>query len=198
MDEPSDHHLWSRAAAGDAAAFGALYERHDRAVTAYCLWRTANPSLAQDLCSIVFLEAWQMVATVPLRSASARPLLLAIATNVVRSQRRSRRRHDAAMTRLGRAGESRPTHDDDSAARVDAARRLREIRAQLDTLPRREREVLALVALADLSYEETAEALGLPVGTVRSRLSRARGRLTAGGGGPDLSAIRPTTTEPTR
>jgi RNA polymerase sigma factor (sigma-70 family) len=179
MTARTDPHLWRLAVAGDSDAFGVLYERHDRAVHAFCLWRTGEPSTAEDLTSIVFLEAWRRRAQTPLTTETARPLLLAIATNVVRNQWRSRRRHRAALERLGGVTVPRPAHDDDTVERLSALERMRAVRGRLERLPPRELEVLALVALADLSYEETATALGLPVGTVRSRLSRARGRLRA-------------------
>lgn len=178
----TDPQLWRQAVAGDTDAFGVLYERHDRAVHAFCLWRTGDPSSAEDLTSVVFLEAWRRRAQTPLTTESARPLLLAIATNVVRGQWRSRRRHRAALERLARADAQRPDHDDDAVERMAALERMHSMRDRLDQLPRHEREVLVLVALADLSYEETASALDLPVGTVRSRLSRARARLQQSGG----------------
>lgn len=181
MPARTDAQLWRRAVAGDGDAFGTLYERHDRAVHAFCLWRTGDPSAAEDLTSIVFLEAWRRRTQTPLTTDTVRPLLLAIATNVVRNQWRSRRRHRAALERLGRADAPRPTHDDDAVERIAALERLNAVRGRLERLPAREREVLVLVALADLSYEETAAALGLPVGTVRSRLSRARSRLDHSG-----------------
>lgn len=182
MTTRTDPQLWRLAVAGDTDAFGVLYERHDRAVHAFCLWRTGDPSSAEDLTSIVFLEAWRRRAQTPITTETARPLLLAIATNVVRGQWRSRRRHRAALERLGRVEAPRATHDDDSVERIAALERMRGVRARLDQLPRHEREVLVLVALADLSYEETAAVLDLPVGTVRSRLSRARARLQQSGG----------------
>lgn len=173
----TDDQLWRRAAGGDAAAFGQLYERHDRAVLAYCLWRTGDPAAAEDLTQITFLEAWRRRERTALTTASARPLLLGIAHNVVRSRWRSRRRHRAALERLAGRAEPVAAHADDALERVAAVERLDALRAQLEALPERDREVLALTALADLTYEETAAALGLPVGTVRSRLSRARARL---------------------
>jgi RNA polymerase sigma factor (sigma-70 family) len=66
---------------------------------------------------------------------------------------------------------------DDADARLDDERRMRGVLKSLGRLPGREQDVLALCAWADLSYEEAAVALGVPVGTVRSRLSRARARL---------------------
>lgn len=179
MTPISDIALWERARAGDAGAFGALYERHARAVQAFFLWRTADPPLAEDLTSIVFLEAWGKRTRIAPTTATARPLLLGVATNVLRHHWRSRRRHAAAVARMraavpaaGGAGE-----DDDAIARVDAMRELRAAREAVRALPRRELDVLTLVAWGELTYEETAAALGVPVGSVRSRLARARARL---------------------
>ncbi|MCK9250899.1 MAG: sigma-70 family RNA polymerase sigma factor [Solirubrobacteraceae bacterium] len=84
-----------------------------------------------------------------------------------------------------------------SLDRLVAIERLGEISDALAALPRREQDVLALVALADLSYEEVAVALGLPIGTVRSRLARARARLTGPSSrGPGPAVARPTTPIP--
>lgn len=201
MPPLSDPHLWRRAVAGDAAAFGELYARHDRAVRSYCLWRTGDPAAAEDLTSIVFLEAWRCRARTVLSTETARPLLLGIARNVVHGQWRARRRHRAAVDRLGRATADRPDHDDDSVERLAAAERLTAVRARLDALPAHEREALVLVALSDLTYAEAAAALGVAVGTVRSRLSRARARLAdtpelaALAADPGTPSTRPTTTE---
>jgi RNA polymerase sigma factor (sigma-70 family) len=186
MPTPPDPHLWQRAVAGDADAFGELYERHDRAVRAYCLWRTGDPTVAEDLTSVVFLEAWRCRARTVLTTDTARPLLLGIARNVVHGQWRSRRRHRAAVERLGRATADRPDHDDDSVERLAAAERLTAVRQRLEALPDHEREVLVLVALSDLTYVEAAAVLGVAVGTVRSRLSRARAHLQDA---PELAAL---------
>lgn len=174
----TDDRLWSRAVAGDAHAFGELYARHDRAVTAFCLWKTGDPSAAEDLKQMVFLEAWRIRARTQLTTPSARPLLLGIATNVARSQWRRKRRYRAALERLGQRAEPAGDHGADALDRLAAVERLAALRTELDALPAREREVLVLIGLAELSYEETATMLDLPVGTVRSRLSRARAKLT--------------------
>jgi RNA polymerase sigma factor (sigma-70 family) len=185
MTPDSDAELWDRAVAGDANAFGRIYERHDLAVQAYCLWRTGDCTLAEDVTSIVFLEAWRRRRHTPLTTTTARPLLLGIATNVMRNQWRSQRRHKAALQRL-RLVEPRDSEQDESLERIAAAERLQEIRGRLSVLSDGELEALTLVAWGELSYEETAAALGLPIGTVRSRLSRARARL---GADPDLHAL---------
>jgi RNA polymerase sigma factor (sigma-70 family) len=172
MDEPTDAELWSR---GDARAFGVLFERHARAVYNHCFRGTADWALAEDLTSLVFLEAWRRRDDVQLERDSALPWLLGVATNVLRNGWRSRRRRAAALARLRPADE--PDFAEDIDARLDDERSMRDVLALVARLPRREREVLALCVWGELSYEQAAIALGIPVGTVRSRLSRARGRL---------------------
>lgn len=197
MAHSSDGVLWERVRSGDAAAFGDLYERHARAVQSYCLWRTADLQLAEDTTATVFLEAWRKRQRLELKTESAVPLLLGVATNVLRQHWRGRRRYAAAVERVRNAvSPSLPGHEDDAIARLDAMRQLRDAGAAVRSLPQRERDVLALVAWAELSYEETAAALGVPVGTVRSRLSRARVRLGDAFPNP-LSASIPVE-EPTR
>lgn len=175
----SDADLWQRIQKSDADAFAELYRRHLRAVLGFCLRRTAEPALADDLSSTVFLETWRKRERLALTTDSARPLLMGIATNLLRHHWRARRRHADALLRLRGAAERLPgaEEDDETIARLDAQEALRGARQVLDTLPRRELEVLSLVAWADLTYEETAAALRIPVGTVRSRLARARKRI---------------------
>src|ERR1700733_5133536 len=93
-----DGELW-RAADADPGAFGELFERHARAVFAFCARRTGDLALAEDLTSVVFLEAWRR-RSVHLGGTSMLPWLLGTANNVVRNQRRSLRRHRAALARL--------------------------------------------------------------------------------------------------
>jgi RNA polymerase sigma factor (sigma-70 family) len=195
MTPSTDRVLWERVRLDDADAFGELYERHVRAVQSYCLWRTADLQLAEDATATVFLEAWRKRQRLELTTPSAVPLLLGVANNVLRSHWRGRRRYAAAVERMrGALAPALPGHEDDAIARVDAMRELRDAGAAVRGLPRREREVLALVAWGDLSYEETAVALGVPIGTVRSRLSRARARLGDAFPGP---LPTPTTAEET-
>jgi RNA polymerase sigma-70 factor (ECF subfamily) len=193
MGELSDAELWERARAGDASSFGELYERHARSVQSYCLWRTAALQLAEDVTATTFLEAWRRRQRLELTTESAAPLLLGVANNVMRNHWRSQRRHARALERIARAdSQPSPSHEDAVAARVDAVLQVREAGAAIRALPPREREVLALLAWGELSYAETAAALGVPVGTVRSRVSRARSRL--GDAFADLARI-PTLSE---
>jgi len=171
-----DQELWDRARAGDAAAFGALYERHARAVHEFCFWRTSDAALAEDLCAAVFVEVWAARGRTALSQPSLRPWLFGVAHNLVRNQWRSARRRRAALDRLPPLRDA-PDHAETVAERVDAERRMRAVRAAVDRLPRRERDVLELCGWAGLTPAEAAVALKVPVGTVHSRLHRARARL---------------------
>jgi RNA polymerase sigma factor (sigma-70 family) len=179
----TDAELWRRAADGDPHAFGVLFERHARTVYNYLFRRTADWALAEDLTSLVFLEAWRRRRDVSLEHESALPWLYGVATNVLRNRRRSQWRYRAALERLPH--ERGSDIADDADARLDDERRMRSALRLLSRLPKREQDVIALCGWSELSYEEAAVALGLPVGTVRSRLSRARVRLRelAGAGG---------------
>ena len=175
MGELTDAALWQRAAAGDTAAFGTIFERHATTVYNYCFRRTGNWAQAEELTAIVFLEAWRRRTQVQLERDEAIPWLLGVATNVLRNLRRSQRRHGAALERLPRERVADFTADVD--ARLDDERQMRATLRALDKLQRSDQDVLALCVWEELTYEQAALALGIPVGTVRSRLSRARARL---------------------
>ncbi|MFI6485901.1 RNA polymerase sigma factor [Nonomuraea sp. NPDC050663] len=99
-----------------------------------------------------------------------------MANNVLRNRRRSLRRHRTALEQLP-TQVYEPDPAEDVAGRIDDEHRMREILALMAQLSPADREVLALCVWSELTYEEPAVALGIPVGTVRSRLSRARSRL---------------------
>ena len=173
--EIDDSVLWSRAQTGDRDAFGALFERHAPTIYNYCFRRVGNWATAEDLLSIVFLEAWRRLDK-QLPSGKELPWLLGIATNVVRNCRRSERRYAAALRRVPEP-RAEPSFAEESDERIDDEELMGRALALLARLPRREQDVFALCAWSGLSYEDAAIALRIPVGTVRSRLSRARTRL---------------------
>lgn len=191
MEDPGDNELWRRAAAGEPEAFGLLYERHARAIYNYLFRRCGNWSVAEDLTSVVFLEAYRRRREAGIAEGKVLPWLYGVATNVVRNQRRSLRRHAETLRRvpppdpeLGIAGLA--------ADRIDAERQMQRVLAALQQLPESDKDVLALCLWSELSYEDAAAALGIPVGTVRSRLSRARARLVelTRASGHELEAVR--------
>jgi RNA polymerase sigma factor (sigma-70 family) len=181
--EPS---LRIRVRAGDKHAFGLLFEEHARAVYNHAFRLTGNWSTAEEVVSLTFLEAWRLRSTIRAEGGSLLPWLLVIALNVTRNISRAARRHHAAMSRLP-AGTAVPDFADELADRIDDAARLETVRAGLRRLRRGEQDVIALCVWSGLSYAQAAAALGVPVGTVRSRLSRARGKLQrfAAAGEPD-------------
>ncbi len=156
--------------------FATLFDRHARSVHRYVASR-AGPGDIEDLVSETFVVAFRARHRYDPAYESARPWLLGIATNVVRQHRRSETRRLARLGTMGRA----PDHDLDPAQSIsealDNAAEADRVRRALDRLDDRYRDVLLLAAAADLSYDEIARALGVPIGTVRSRLARGRRRL---------------------
>ncbi|WP_374122153.1 RNA polymerase sigma factor [Frankia sp. AiPa1] len=173
MTDESDEALLARAAQGDGAAFGQLFRIHAHAVYSYCFHHLGTWSTAEDATSIVFLEAWRCRERAVAISGSLRPWLFGVATNVMRNQRRAARRYDATLYRLPPPN-FEPDHADRVAEQLDDERQMREIIADLMKLGRGTREAFMLVAMEGLSYVETAATLGVRVGTVRSRVARAR------------------------
>jgi RNA polymerase sigma-70 factor (ECF subfamily) len=160
----------------DRRAFGQLFDRYVDRVHGFCLRRCGDWDAAQDLTSATFLEAWRHRDKVVLTEATALPWLLGVAFNLSRNASRSQRRFQAAIARLPR-DEVSADHADAVAERLDDQQRVRDALEAVERLSDDERTVIVLVALGDLTYEEAALALHVPVGTVRSRLFRARRRL---------------------
>jgi len=168
--------LRKRIRAGDHDAFGELFDAYARSVYNHAFRLTGDWAQAEDVVSLTFLDAWRLRGRIDEEGGSLRPWLLGIATNVTRNTRRAARRHAAALSRLPR-DEVERDFADEVAARLDDRAELALVRTALATLRRAEREVLALCVWSGLDYRAAAEALGVPVGTVRSRLSRARAKL---------------------
>ncbi len=194
-----DTNLRRRVRAGDHDAFGELFDAYARSVYNHAYRLTGEWPTAEDVVSLTFLDAWRLRDRVGEEGGSLRPWLLGIATNVTRNARRAGRRHAAALSRLPR-DEAVDDFADEIAGRLDDAAQLALVRTALAKLRRPEREVLALCVWSGLDYAAAAEALGVPVGTVRSRLSRARAKLaqhmepSAGRGqirGDRTPAVRP-------
>jgi RNA polymerase sigma factor (sigma-70 family) len=149
-------------------AFAAIFDRHFAAIHAY-LARRAGTAAADDLASLTFTVAFERRSAFRNDADSARPWLFGIATNLLRNKWRSGRRELEAIARL----HPRADHD----CRLHAAHDEVDLTDLLAGLDGDQRDVLILYAWAELTYEEIASSLGIPVGTVRSRLARARARL---------------------
>jgi RNA polymerase sigma-70 factor (ECF subfamily) len=169
--------LRARLRAGDPDAFGVLFDEYAHTVYNLGFRLTANWSAAEEVVSLTFLEAWRLRGSIDPGAESLRPWLLGIAVNVSRNLARASRRHQAALSRLP-PPPLVPDFAEELAGRLDDQARLREVGKALGALRRGERDVIALCVWSQLDYATAARALGVPVGTVRSRLSRARRKLS--------------------
>ena len=163
----------------DPDAFGALFEEHAPDIYTFCFRRTADGRASEDLAQAVFLEAWRKRKETDLAPEEVRPWLFGVALNVLRNHRRSLGRHRTALARLPRP---RPDSDlgEDLVERLADEQRAREALDCFRALRRDEQDVVALCAWAELTYDQAAKVLGVPVGTVRSRLARARDKVKGG------------------
>ncbi|MEV1239357.1 RNA polymerase sigma factor [Nonomuraea sp. NPDC050022] len=155
--------------------FGAVYDRYFASIHRYVHLRLGETA-ADDLAAETFLRAFRDRDRFDSACPSARPWLYGIASNLVAEHRRSEARRYRALARSADAAEI-ASHDERVVQRVSAAVMQPRLAAGLVRLSAGDREVLLLVACAQLSYEEVAEALGIPRGTVGSRLNRARKKL---------------------
>ncbi|RJL30991.1 RNA polymerase sigma factor [Bailinhaonella thermotolerans] len=154
--------------------FAELFDRYAPAVHRYAV-RRLGPDAGEDVVSETFLAAFQHRHRYDLERADARPWLYGIASNVIGKRRRDEVSLYRAYVRSGvhpaEVSGGLVEHQADTLA-VN-----RPLAAALLRLRAGDRDVLLLTAWAELSYEETAAALGIPVGTVRSRLNRARKKI---------------------
>ena len=155
-------------------AFGELFDRHAPAIHRF-ITRRADAGVADDVVAETFLRAFERRARFDTEREDALPWLFGIAVNVLRRHRR------ADLRLVPEDADRADDHDALAAAgrRIDAERRLRTVIAAVRRLPPKSREVLLLHAWAGLSDQDVAIALGVPVGTVKSRLHRARAALAA-------------------
>jgi RNA polymerase sigma-70 factor (ECF subfamily) len=164
------------ASLADPQKFGDLFDRHGLAVHRYVASRARRADI-DDMVSETFITAFRTRARYDREYDDARPWLLGIATNVLRHHYRSEHRRLARLRSVHHAPEPAVDLSESVAAAVDGSFEIDRIDRALSQLDDRYRDVLLLAASADLTYEEIARALGIPVGTVRSRLARGRRRL---------------------
>ncbi|MFD0887477.1 RNA polymerase sigma factor [Streptosporangium algeriense] len=183
--EPDDAEVIDRARR-DPAVFSVLFDRHAPALHRY-VTRRLGESLADDVVADTFLAAFRKLGRYDTAHRDARPWLYGIAANLIGRHRRAEVRAYRALARIG-VDEVEQSYTDRVEARVSASAAHRKLAEALATLSPQDREVLLMVAWADFGYQEVALALGIPVGTVRSRLHRAR-RKTRAALGADPSAV---------
>jgi RNA polymerase sigma factor (sigma-70 family) len=157
--------------------FSGLFDRHADEIHAYAARRLGpdEVAVADDVTAETFLVAFKKRKRYDATRADARPWLYGIASRLIAGHRRTEVRRLRALAR--QAPEPDDGFEERSAERVSAQRLRPRLAAALAALSAAERNLLLLVAWAELSYEDAAAALGIPIGTVRSRLSRTRTKI---------------------
>ncbi len=199
MTQPiaSDVHLVERARAGDLDAFNVLVDRYQRQVYNLCLRMLGTREAAEDATQDAFLSAYRRLGD--FRGGQFRSWLLRIATNASIDELRRAKRHGAAPLEREVEGATVAVEVPDPASGPEELALDAELRASLEralaTLPPEQRAAVILADVQGLSYEEVAETLGCSLGTVKSRIFRARERLRAylrGLPEPLMPVVRPT------
>jgi RNA polymerase sigma-70 factor (ECF subfamily) len=181
--------------ARDPEAFAALYDRHAAALHRY-VTRRLGDGAADDIVADTFLDAFRNRHRFDPAAGDARPWLYGIAANLIGKRARAEVRMLRAYARTGTdpvlAASTASTGNTADAAlsRVSSQAVQRDLAAAVATLQAGDRDVLLMIAWADLSYAEVATALRIPIGTVRSRLHRARSKIRAALGGSDPTSVR--------
>jgi RNA polymerase sigma-70 factor (ECF subfamily) len=184
-DARPDAELVRRAADGEREAFAVIYQRYARVVYRFARLMSGSASIAEDVTQEVFVTLMRTLPSYEPRRAGLMTYLYGVARNVTRNRLRRERRFvsidtsaddvsDAAQAFIACA-----TAADDPCTQAAHAQQLVRLRRQILRLPSRYRETVILCDVHGLSYAEAARVLRTPIGTVRSRLSRGRGLITA-------------------
>jgi RNA polymerase sigma factor (sigma-70 family) len=180
-DSPVDDATVIARSHAEPEAFAAIFDRHATEIHRYASRRLGS-ALAEDVVGETFLAAFRVRAGYDVRYRDARPWLFGIATNMIGRHRQAEVRFYRALARTG-ADPVIESPADDVLSRVAAAGQRRVIAAALAGLSTADRHTLLLVDWAEFSYDQAAVALRVPIGTVRSRLNRARRKVREALGG---------------
>lgn len=167
--------------------FGLIYDRHETALYRYA-YRRAGPEAAEDLVAETFLIAFARRGRFDPVCGDARAWLFGILTKEISHHHRRER---ARLRAFARSSLAEVAHDstDQTLANADARTARAALASALATLSRGDRDVLLLIAWGGLTYAETAHALNIAMGTVRSRLNRARRIVREALGGKDPTRL---------
>jgi RNA polymerase sigma factor (sigma-70 family) len=188
--DASDSSLWLEAVAGTESSFVAIYDRYKQIVYRAALTRVANTHDAEDVVAMVFLTAWRKRADVRFVDGSLRPWILAVMVNITLNQQRSTRRNRLLLAKC-QPTDATPDPSHELLNRMHAQTAVTAIRAAVGNLNGRDRQIFELCLVEELPMTTVAAALNIPVGTVKSRLSRVRRRLQADFGdyAPSLGGV---------
>ncbi len=173
-DVATDAELWLSCRKGSLDALGQLFDRHHARVYRYCLRLVFVADDAEDCLSEAYLEAWRARRSFQVRD-SALPVLLAVAKRIVQKRQRADvRRHGLIQRHAGLRSPDVGDVADDVVQALITAEQLAWLAGVTRSLADADRDVYDLVINAEMSHEETAQILSIPVGTVKSRLHRVR------------------------
>lgn len=174
--EESDAALWLEVLSGTSSSFAVVYDRYRRQVFRKAYALTGDVADAEDVLAIVFLEAWRKRTDVRIVEGSLLPWLYVTAGLTAMNAQRAKRRHHIALAKLPAP---HPAADIAIAVEetLDGVARIRAVVDALSRLRPKERIVVQLCLIDELPLAQAAAVLDLPVGTVKSRLHRARGKL---------------------
>ena len=164
--EDDDAGLWARVRQGDELALAGLFDRYESRLFRHASRLLTHREDAKDAVTVAFFELWRKRASVRLVEGSPLPWLLNTVAHCARNLERSGRRYRALLDRAPLPESSGAVGQDDSG-----------VLAALRRLPEREQAVVVLAVLEGFSEREVAQTLGVPAGTVKSRLSRAKAKL---------------------
>jgi RNA polymerase sigma-70 factor (ECF subfamily) len=181
VNDAPDQHLIDQCLAGQTEAFGALVERYQHRLLGSLIHVTGSAEQAQDIAQDAFVHAFEKLSTFRGQSAFY-SWLFRIALNAAVSARRKTKRVTGSIDAIREATgdepiDGRPSSAPENATHVGDRQRL--VQRALAQLPEEYRTALVLKEMDDLKYEEIADLLGVPLGTVRSRIHRARQELRA-------------------
>lgn len=170
--------VWDRARSGDPAAFKSLFDAYRDRVFGHALRQVRSGHDAEDITALVFLETWRRRTKVRVINGSIVGWLLVTTNNVAHNYQRTKRRYRLTMARLP---DPQPQSDfsPDVHDRIDGEGRRATARRAFTQLSTKDQDVISLCVIEEMSTADAAQTLGIPAGTVKSRLSRAKAKLAA-------------------
>lgn len=166
--------VWERMRGGDIDAWGILFDRHAARVHSFCSRFLGNQDVGEEVLSDVFLEVWRARRSFVVRGGSAIPIVLAIARRACQKKLRAESRQARLSARMRIDAAWLDDVAIDVVEQSELERRRAWLRQEVAGLSTPYRDVFELLVYAELSHQEVSDVLAIPIGTVKSRMARAR------------------------
>lgn len=175
-DQTPDSALWLEAVAGTDASFGIVFDRYRRLIFRKAYYRVCDVTDAEDIVAIVFMEAWRKRDKIRFVDGSLRAWLLVVTVNITMNWERTNRRYRRLVAKLP-LPDDEPDISERTLDRIAADNASRTMWLAIRSLSAADQQVIELCLIEGLPTSAVAIALGLPLGTVKAKLSRARKKL---------------------